>query len=172
MPNMVGMLGPYRSASIRPTFAPVDARLTARLTAMVDFPTPPLPDATAIMFFTFSRFMVCGAPCPPPCAPCPWCAPCPPWWLHDEVTFASIVTVMEAASGTDALTASMQDFLIDSFIGQAGVVRTTVNDTFLSLSIAMSRIMPSVTRSLWRSGSITVLSASMIWVSCIIPCKR
>lgn len=36
------------SASIRPTFLPSLASDTARLTATVDLPTPPLPDATAM----------------------------------------------------------------------------------------------------------------------------
>src|SRR5712671_2360902 len=40
------------SASSTPTLAPSAARARARLTAVVDFPTPPLPDATATMFFT------------------------------------------------------------------------------------------------------------------------
>ena len=35
-----------------PTFAPSRASASARLTAVVDLPTPPLPDATATMFFT------------------------------------------------------------------------------------------------------------------------
>ena len=41
------------SASSRPTDAPSAASASARLTAVVDLPTPPLPDATAMMFFTF-----------------------------------------------------------------------------------------------------------------------
>ena len=34
-----------------PTVAPSAARAKARLTVVVDLPTPPLPEATAIMFF-------------------------------------------------------------------------------------------------------------------------
>jgi hypothetical protein len=41
------------SASSTPTLAPSAARASARLTAVVDLPTPPLPEATAMMFFTF-----------------------------------------------------------------------------------------------------------------------
>jgi hypothetical protein len=50
---MMGMEGPEISASINPTFAPALASATAKLLAVVDLPTPPLPDAIAIIFFTF-----------------------------------------------------------------------------------------------------------------------
>src|SRR4029079_2671251 len=40
------------SASSRPPAAPAWANATARLTLTVLLPTPPLPDATARMFFT------------------------------------------------------------------------------------------------------------------------
>src|SRR5688572_8555168 len=46
-PTMRGMFGPYRSASSRPTRAPVRLKATARFRATVDLPTPPLPLATA-----------------------------------------------------------------------------------------------------------------------------
>ena len=35
-----------------PTVAPSAASASARLTAVVDLPTPPLPEATAMMFLT------------------------------------------------------------------------------------------------------------------------
>ena len=38
------------SASSMPTVAPSAASASARLTAVVDLPTPPLPEATAMMF--------------------------------------------------------------------------------------------------------------------------
>ena len=40
------------SASKMPTRAPSAERARAKLTAVVDFPTPPLPEATAIIFLT------------------------------------------------------------------------------------------------------------------------
>ena len=52
MPSMVGMFGPVMSASTRPASAPSRASATARLTATVDLPTPPLLEATAIRFLT------------------------------------------------------------------------------------------------------------------------
>ena len=51
-PNICATEGPYRSQSQSPTRAPVAAKATARFAATVDFPTPPLPDATAITRFT------------------------------------------------------------------------------------------------------------------------
>src|ERR1019366_4258329 len=52
IPIISGTLGPYTSASIRPTLWPSAARPTARLTATVVLPTPPFPDPTAIRFLT------------------------------------------------------------------------------------------------------------------------
>jgi hypothetical protein len=46
------------SASKRPTRAPRSARPAARLTATVDLPTPPLPEATATTFLTPGRTSV------------------------------------------------------------------------------------------------------------------
>ena len=52
------------SASRMPTEAPSAASASARFTAVVLLPTPPLPDATATMFFTF------GSSCTPRCTAC------------------------------------------------------------------------------------------------------
>ena len=54
------------SASSMPTDAPSAARASAMLTAVVDLPTPPFPEATAMMFFTpgtsfTPRCATCGA---------------------------------------------------------------------------------------------------------------
>ena len=62
VPIMSGTFGPVMSASRRPTRAPSRARLTARFTATVDLPTPPLPDATAIVFFTPGMRSAAGPP--------------------------------------------------------------------------------------------------------------
>ena len=48
-PNMRGMLGPYTSASRSPIRRPSSASATARFAATVLFPTPPLPELTAMM---------------------------------------------------------------------------------------------------------------------------
>ena len=47
---MIGIDGPYISASKTPTENPILAKETAKLAVVVDFPTPPFPDATAIIF--------------------------------------------------------------------------------------------------------------------------
>ncbi len=47
-----------------PTLAPSAAKASARLTAVVLLPTPPLPEATATMFFTL------GSSCTPRCTAC------------------------------------------------------------------------------------------------------
>src|SRR2546427_7580739 len=51
-PIISGMLGPVTSASMRPTLWPLWARATARLTATVDLPTPPLLEAIATAWRT------------------------------------------------------------------------------------------------------------------------
>ena len=57
-PSMVGIEGPYTSASIRPTRAPSFCSPSARLTATVLFPTPPLPDPTAMMCLMWGTALV------------------------------------------------------------------------------------------------------------------
>ena len=52
VPNIKAIDGPYKSQSQRPTRAPVAAKATARLAATVDLPTPPLPEAMAMMRLT------------------------------------------------------------------------------------------------------------------------
>ena len=59
-PSIMCILGPNISASSSPTLYPLRAKATAKLTEIVDFPTPPLPEPTTIMF--------CTSPTPPPCA--------------------------------------------------------------------------------------------------------
>src|SRR5882762_8188586 len=54
-PNIRGTLGPYTSASSRPTLCPSLDKTIARLTASVVFPTPPLPEPTAMIAPTPGR---------------------------------------------------------------------------------------------------------------------
>ena len=51
-PSMIGTFGPYMSPSSSATRLPSLASATARLTAIVVLPTPPLPAPTAMMFLT------------------------------------------------------------------------------------------------------------------------
>src|SRR3984885_16230789 len=67
------------SASSRPTRKPRSRKPSARLIAVVDFPTPPLPEATATMAAT-PGISACldigeGAPCGGRCA-ATFCTPC------------------------------------------------------------------------------------------------
>ena len=48
--NIIGIEGPYISASSTPTLKPILASATAKLAVTVLFPTPPLPEATAMIF--------------------------------------------------------------------------------------------------------------------------
>ena len=64
-----------------PTFAPSAASASARLTAVVLLPTPPLPDATATMFLTFG-------------------SSCTPRWTACGVTFVARFALTFATSGS------------------------------------------------------------------------
>src|SRR4029077_9099051 len=55
MPSIRGTLGPYTSASSNPTLYPSLDNPIARLTASVVFPTPPLPEPTAMIAPTPGR---------------------------------------------------------------------------------------------------------------------
>src|SRR6266436_2100986 len=65
VPSMIGTLGPYTSASSKPTLWPSFTSASARFTAIVVLPTPPLPLATATRFFTpgigWRSGICCGA---------------------------------------------------------------------------------------------------------------
>src|SRR5437660_6886576 len=52
VPSIIGTFGPYTSASSNPTLCPRFAKASARFTAIVVLPTPPLPLATATRFLT------------------------------------------------------------------------------------------------------------------------
>ena len=70
------------SASRTPTVAPSAASASARLTAVVDLPTPPLPLATATMFFTPGTSFT-------------------PRWTACEMMRVPIVTETRPAPGSD-----------------------------------------------------------------------
>src|ERR1700677_1850643 len=60
------------SASRMPTLRPRSRKASARLTAMVDLPTPPFPEATAIMAATPGMPARAAGPGAAPAAPAPW----------------------------------------------------------------------------------------------------
>ena len=136
-PNIVGILGPEMSASTRPTFAPLAASATARLAATVLLPTPPLPEATAMIFFTPGRMVLL---------------------LRMVVTREVIWITTLASLSTIVCTARSQASWMSCLSGQAGVVSTTVNDT-VRPSTLMSSTMLSVIKSCPKSGSSTKLRA-------------
>ena len=130
---MSGTLGPVMSASSRPTLAPSRARLTARLTATVVLPTPPLPEATAIVFLHSRDQSAAGPP-------------------NDALHVARPVD--PDGLGAQRGEASTMSDSIFAFSGQAGVVSSTVRSTTLP-SISIDLTMPRLTRSRPISGSLT-----------------
>ena len=130
-PIIIGMLGPVMSASSKPTEAPALARATARLTLTVVLPTPPLPEPTAMMFFTPGSS--CG----------------PAGVVARRTAEVHVKSIFSAPIGRSA--ASMRDW-ISSLSGHAGVVSSTVNDTLVP-SIARSLTMFREIRLPPSSGS-------------------
>src|ERR1051325_1940815 len=88
------------SASTSPVLAPIFPRAMARFVETVDFPTPPFPDATAIIFLTADKDS----------------EPVFPLFFTDE----SRITSTSNEGSTICLIAVMQAFLIMSLRGQAG----------------------------------------------------
>src|SRR2546427_722864 len=129
------------SASSKPTDAPLLRRAAARLTATVDLPTPPLPDATAIVCLTPGRTsdglgrMKAGR------------------------TLAVIRTSTAVTPGSSPTASSACD-LNRSRTGQAGVVSSNVKLTFPCGLTSRSLIIPRLTTSRPRSGSLIRPSTS------------
>src|SRR5687768_3887060 len=127
------------SPSRMPTRAPHFASASARFTATVVLPTPPLPAPTAITFFT------------------PGAAGRPVSGAETARTLAVICTSTPVTPGS-ALTAAVAWLRNWSLTGHAGVVSSMVKAT-RPRSIARFLTKPSVTMSLRRSGSTTTRSA-------------
>src|SRR6185369_8163791 len=127
------------SASRSPTLAPVCASAIARFAATVLLPTPPLPEPTAIT------------------------GPTPSSTLRSAegsrgLRTRLVVRISTPETPGTAITARRQSSSICALSGHADVVSTSVNATAPPFT-ATSSIIPSVTRSRWRSGSFTVPSA-------------
>src|SRR5258706_9709855 len=132
------------TASRRPTDAPLLRRAAARLTATVDLPTPPLPEATAIVCLTpgkisegFGR-MKAGR------------------------TLAVIRTSTAVTPGISPTRSCACD-LKRSRTGQAGVVSSNVKLTLPCGLTSSSLIIPRLTTSRPRSGSWMWDSTSRTW---------
>src|SRR6266516_5691573 len=129
------------SASSRPTEAPLLRRAAARLTATVDLPTPPLPDATAIVCLTPGRISD---------------------GLGRRKAGRTLAVIRTSTPVTPASwpTASSACDLKRSRTGHAGVVSSKVKLTRPCWLTSISLIMPRLTTSRPRSGSLIVASAS------------
>ncbi len=144
-PSIIGMFGPVMSPSSRPTDAPDWASATARLTLTVLLPTPPLPDATAMMFLTPGTS-------------------CSAWRGWARRTMAP--QVMSTPVAPIPTSAARVVRSISSLSGQAGVVSSMVI-AIAAPSMTTFLTMSRVTRSFPSSGSWTVRIASMTALSVI-----
>ena len=77
-------------------------------------------------------------------------------WTLDSITKQSLQRLY--SSPDTSLTAFKQSARMISFKGHAGVVSSTVNEIFRSIT-STSFIIPNETRSFLKSGSMTVLKA-------------
>jgi hypothetical protein len=142
MLNILGIEGPKISASIKPTRAPVFATETARLAAIVDFPTPPFPDAMAIIFFTLLIEAFC--------------------FKGDTLGATSATTITSTATSSPNFCwiTFVAVFLIDAANGSFALVSLRVNDT-LPPSTLRPCTIPMLTISFPVSGCNTFTSASL-----------
>src|SRR5438876_5202112 len=135
------------SASRSPTRAPESCREAARLTAIVDLPTPPLPEPTAITCLT------------------PGIAASRPRQSTPARTLAVIFRSTAVTPGIPATRSRASDWN-RSRTGQAGVVSSNVKPTRPPSVIVTSLIMPRLTTSRPRSGSLiadrTVRTSSLL----------
>src|SRR6266513_2951456 len=135
------------SASRSPTLAPESWREAARLTAMVDLPTPPFPEPTAITCFTPGTVLSREPP------------------LNAARTLEVIFRSTAVTPGR-LPTSSLAWVWKRSRTGQAGVVSSNVKVTRPASLIARSLIMPRLTTSRPRSGSLiadsTVRTSSLL----------
>src|SRR5919204_1191967 len=122
------------SASSRPTLAPDSRSDAARFTATVDLPTPPLPEPTAMTCLTPG---IAGSWRP----------------LKAAGTFAVIFTSTAVTPGRSE-TSWRASVWKRSRTGHAGVVSSNVKLTRPSSPMARSLIIPRLTTSRPRSGSL------------------
>src|SRR2546429_9656931 len=135
------------SASRSPTLAPESWREAARLTAMVDLPTPPFPEPTAITCFTPGTILS------------------PEHRLNAARTLEVIFRSTADTPGR-LPTSSWAWVWKRSRTGHAGVVSSNVKLTRPWSLMARSLIMPRLTTSRPRSGSLiadsTVKTSSLL----------
>mmetsp|Transcript_55076 Transcript_55076/g.112591 ORF Transcript_55076/g.112591 Transcript_55076/m.112591 type:complete len:201 (-) Transcript_55076:176-778(-) len=151
---IVGKLGPKISASKIPTLPPNFAMLYARLTATVDFPTPPLQLDTAMILFT------CFSPGHP------WDLFAP---AKDPEPFCCAVSVnLTSVTHGNFFTYISPSLLKSSLTGHAGVVSSRSNDT-VPPEICKFLTKPRETISCPRSGS--MMFANCVNTSVSLPAE-
>src|ERR1043166_1808413 len=159
-PLIRGVLGPEMSPALRPARCPCAASATARFTATVDFPTPPLPELTAITRPRCAISLGAGAGT----EPVDWgIAPGGPW-VAVAVPAGSTTVILTPSASTPATALTA---LRASRTSVAGSWRESrkVNDTRPSGVTARSRIMPAERRSLSSRGFLMRPRAAATWAS-------
>src|SRR5579885_519357 len=141
-PIIIATLGPYTSASIRPTRCPSACIAIARLTATVDLPTPPFPLATAITCRTpgLGRRALCAAAARGWAASTSTCTPGTPG-MAATVRLTSSITVRTTSGLADT------------------GARNTVTPAWAT---SMSLIRPKETMSRLKPGYLIFLSSLRI----------
>src|SRR5713226_3643755 len=132
------------SASSKPTLAPESCSEAARLTATVDLPTPPLPEATAMACLTPG--MACSPARPP-----------------NEGRMLAVIFRSTAVTPGSPLTSSVAMVWNRSRTGHAGVVSSNVKLTFPPSEMLRSLIIPRLTTSRPRSGSLIADRTERTW---------
>ena len=163
-PSIIGMSGPYTSESMIPTAAPACRSATARFTATVDLPTPPLPEETAIVCRTSGiRSAAGGGAGAWPAAACR---------AGGGAPVLPIFTCTFATPGSWPTSRAAMLCIVARDLGD-WVVNASVKDTWASSPIARSCTSPSATMSSCCSGSRTPLrapsTASRVTIGATIP---
>ncbi len=151
-PSIRGTLNPHTSASSTPTERPDFARAAARFTVTLDLPTPPLPEAIAMIDVCGeNEIFVSGA------------AGCPPRSCDTSFSRSSpligVSSTSTRSTPSSGCTAAVTSEVIRSFRGHPSIVmstwtRTTPASTSTDLSIPISSIGRPI------SGSLTLFRAS------------
>ena len=136
---IVGSEGPKTSASKIPTLAPIIRSVYARFTDVVDFPTPPLHEDTAMMCLTPLRPSTASG--------------------MSLVTGCAVMLTLHDLAHSNAVTNCLDRRSNSSLTGHAGVVSSRVNVTSPASDTRRSLTNPQLTMSSPKSGSMTLRRA-------------
>ena len=153
-PSMRGIEKPQTSASRRPTVWPRLASIAARLTVVVDLPTPPLP-------LPMARTVVAESG-PAIGAMSLFCRRPPTRDLRSSSVIAPRLICTSVISGKRSFSLAGRTSWKNDFRGQPGIVRarsTVTRDPCRS----MPRTMLSSTMLRWISGSLISARTERIW---------